>query len=110
MREFDRLAAGDPAAALELCRGDLLEGLEDEWALSARDRHRERVIELLEELACAAEERDDVREAIELTRRQVECDPFDEDAHRRLITRLDAAGDRAGRDAQPTGLGRAPAA
>jgi DNA-binding SARP family transcriptional activator/tetratricopeptide (TPR) repeat protein len=96
VREFDRLAAGDPAAALELCRGDLLEGLEDDWAMSARDRHRERVIELLEELACAAEERGEVRDALELTRRQVACDRFDEDAHRRLITRLDAAGDRAG--------------
>ena len=55
VREFDRLATGDPAAALELCRGDLLEGVEDDWAVSARDRHRERVIELLEELADAAE-------------------------------------------------------
>ena len=96
VREFDRLAAGDPAAALELCRGDLLEGLEDDWAVSARDRHRDRVIELLEELANAAEERGEVRDALELTRRQVECDRFDEDAHRRLIARLDAAGDRAG--------------
>jgi DNA-binding SARP family transcriptional activator/tetratricopeptide (TPR) repeat protein len=96
VREFGRLAAGDPAAALDLCRGDLLEGLEDDWAVSARDRHRQRVIELLEELACAAEERGGVRDALELTRRQVECDRFDEDAHRRLITRLDAAGDRAG--------------
>ena len=57
VREFERLAGGDPAAALELCRGELLEGLEDDWALSARDRHRERVIELLERLAQAAEER-----------------------------------------------------
>ncbi len=51
VREFERLAAGDPAAALELCRGELLEGLEDDWAVAARDRHRERVIELLEVLA-----------------------------------------------------------
>ena len=94
-REFDRLAETDPEAALELCRGELLEGLEDEWALSARERHRERVIALLERLAQAAEQRDEVREAVELTRRQVERDPFDEGAHRRLITRLDASGDRA---------------
>jgi DNA-binding SARP family transcriptional activator len=73
----------------------LLEGLEDEWALSARERHGERVIAVLERRAQAAEQRDDVREAVELTRRQVERDPFDEDAHRRLITRLDASGDRA---------------
>ena len=97
LREFERLAAGDdPAAALELCRGDLLEGLEDDWAVSARDRHRERVIELLERLAQDAEERGELREAIELTRRQVEHDRFDEEAHRRLIERFERAGDRAG--------------
>ncbi len=92
MREFGRLAESDPHGALELCRGELLEGLEDEWALSARDRHRERVIELLEHLAekCGGQ-----REAIDLTRRQVERDPLDEAAARRLIMRLDAAGDRA---------------
>ena len=96
VREFERLAASDPAAALELCRGELLEGLEDDWAVAARDRHRDRVIELLEQLASEAEERGKARDAIELTRRQVERDRFDEDAHRRLIERLDTAGDRAG--------------
>lgn len=96
VREFERLAGSDPAGALELCRGELLEGLEDDWAVGARDRHRERVIELLEELAHAADERGEVREAIELTRRQVEHDRFDEQAHRRLIERCDHAGDRAG--------------
>ena len=35
------------ADADELCRGELLEGLEDEWALQARERQRERVVELL---------------------------------------------------------------
>jgi len=95
VHEFNRLAETDPDAALELCRGELLEGIEDEWALSARERHRERVIAVLERLAQAAEQRDEVREAVELTRRQVERDPFNEDAHRRLITRLDASGDRA---------------
>jgi DNA-binding SARP family transcriptional activator len=91
--EFERLAEADPSGALELCRGDLLEGLEDEWAVSARERHRERVMALLEQLASEAS---DPREAVALTRRQVELDPFDEDAHRRLMTRLAAGGDRAG--------------
>ncbi len=95
VHEFDRLADIDPDGALELCRGELLEGLDDEWALSARERHRERVIVLLERLAQAAEQRGDVPEAIELTRRQIGRDPFDEAAHRRLISRLDASGDRA---------------
>jgi DNA-binding SARP family transcriptional activator/tetratricopeptide (TPR) repeat protein len=79
---------GDP---LELCRGELLEGLEDEWALQARERHRERVVELLEERAQAAEP----QEAIRLTRLQSDRAPFDEQAHRRLMERLAAAGDRA---------------
>ena len=96
-REFERLASGaSPEQALALCRGDLLEGVADEWALSARERHREQVIELLERSARACEERGDVREAIDWTRREVEHDPFDEHAHRRLISRLDAVGDRAG--------------
>jgi DNA-binding SARP family transcriptional activator len=96
VREFERLAESDPAASLELCRGDLLEGLEDDWAVAARDRHRDQVIELLERLASEAEERGETRDAIELTRRQIERDRFDEEAHRRLIERLDRAGDRAG--------------
>jgi len=94
-REFERLAGSHPHAALELCRGELLEGLEDDWALSARERHRERVIGLLEQLAGAAEADGDLRQALDLTRLQVDRDRFDENAHRRLITRLEAAGDRA---------------
>ncbi len=89
VREFERL---DPAEALALCRGELLEGLDDEWVLQARARHRERVIALLEEQARSAQP----SEAIRLTRLQVERDPFDEQAHRRLIERQAAAGERAG--------------
>jgi DNA-binding SARP family transcriptional activator/tetratricopeptide (TPR) repeat protein len=96
VREFERLAAGDPEQALALCRGELLEGIDDDWALSARERHRERVIALLEELALASDRSGDARAAIEHTRRQTERDPFDEEAHRRLISRLVAIGDRAG--------------
>ena len=95
-REFDRLADDDPEQALRLSRGELLEGLEDEWALRARDRHRQRVIDLLEMQAACAERDGDPGRAVEYTRRQVERDPFDEQAHQRLITRLGAAGDRAG--------------
>jgi DNA-binding SARP family transcriptional activator/tetratricopeptide (TPR) repeat protein len=96
VREFERLAARDPDRALELCRGELLEGIEDEWALRARERHREQAVELLEQQARAAEERGSMSEAIASTRRQVERDPLDEHAHQRLIKRLAAAGDRAG--------------
>lgn len=96
-REFERLAVdSSPEDALALCRGELLEGMEDEWALAARERHREQVIGLLERLASECDERGAVRDAIDWTRREVERAPFDEEAHRRLISRLDAVGDRAG--------------
>ncbi len=95
-REFDLLAASAPEEALGLCRGELLEGVEYEWAMSARQRHRERMIELLEQLAQDCERRGEPRQALNFTRRQIERDPFDEEAHRRLISRLDAIGDRAG--------------
>lgn len=94
-REFARLAAAAPESALELCRGELLEGLEEDWAVLARQQHRERVIELLEGLAAAAEQIGDGRAAVRFTRRQVECDPLDEEATRRLMARLSAVGDRA---------------
>ena len=96
VREFDRLAVRAPERALALCRGTLLEGVADEWALLARDRHRANVIELLELLAVAAHEHGDGARSLALTRRQVQEDPLDEAANRRLIERLDAAGDRAG--------------
>jgi len=101
--EFERLAGADPEPALELCRGELLEGIEDDWALLARTRHRDRVIELLEHCARACEQDGDLRGAIEFGRRQVDLDPFDEGAHRRLVTRLDEAGDRG---VSHAGLGR----
>ena len=46
LQEFERLAAaGRPAAALALCRGELLAGFEHEhgWVLAARAEHTARV-------------------------------------------------------------------
>ena len=94
--EFERLAGEDPDAALALCRGELLVGLDDEWVVQMRQRHRERVVELIEQLALSAQARGELRAAIELTRRQVDMDAFDEQAHCRLMRRLAEQGDRAG--------------
>jgi DNA-binding SARP family transcriptional activator len=94
--DVDELERLPDEQALALCRGELLEGVEDEWAIAARERHRARVIAMLERLACACEQQGEPREAIEWTRCQLERDPFDEESHRRLIVRLAAVGDRAG--------------
>ncbi len=86
----------DPEAALELCRGELLEGLEDDWARWRVNATARACSSSWTSLRAKPSGRGDAREAVEWTRRQVERDPFDEESHRRLMRRLAAAGDRAG--------------
>jgi DNA-binding SARP family transcriptional activator len=95
LAEFDALvAAGRCEDALELCRGALLEGLDDDWVYERRDEHRDRVADTLAQLAAEAEARSDPEAAVAFTRRQVALDPLAEDPQRELIRRLAAAGDR----------------
>jgi DNA-binding SARP family transcriptional activator len=94
--EAERLrAAGELEAALALADGELLPGLEDEWAFEARDEHRMRTAAVLEQLAAAAESSGDLRRAADLSRRAAALEPLSEEAHRSLMRRLAAAGDRA---------------
>src|SRR5271167_10212 len=93
LTEFeDLVGAGALEEALALCRGDLLEGLDDEWVYERRDEHRDRVGTVLAQLAAAAEEQGDLAGAIAFTRRQVALDPLVEEAQRDVIRRLAAAG------------------
>jgi DNA-binding SARP family transcriptional activator len=85
------VAAGRDAEALELCRGDLLAGLDDDWIVAARDEHRDARSAALARLAEAA----GPEEALRHARARVALDPLSEEAHRDLMTRLAAAGDRA---------------
>jgi DNA-binding SARP family transcriptional activator len=94
--EFDELVnAGRQREAVELCRGELLSGFEEEWAMIARDAHRERMLDVLEQLARGCEAAGDLDEALEWSRRSIAVDPLSEDAHCGLIARLAASGDRA---------------
>jgi DNA-binding SARP family transcriptional activator len=93
--EAERLRTeGRLEEALALADGELLPGLEDEWAYEARDEHRGWTAALLEQLAQQAEGRGDVKRAIELSRRAAALEPFSEEAHRSLMRRLADAGDR----------------
>jgi DNA-binding SARP family transcriptional activator len=97
LHEFDRLLSGRHAeAALELCRRELLAGLDEDWVLAARDAHRAREGEALGMLASASVAAGDHDSAIALARRRAGLDPFDESAHRELISVLAQAGDRGG--------------
>jgi DNA-binding SARP family transcriptional activator/tetratricopeptide (TPR) repeat protein len=95
-RAFDGLvAAGRADEAVALCAGDLLQGLDEDWVAEARAAHRERLGTVLERLARDAEAAGDGEAALGWTRRQTDLDRFDEEAHRRLMRRLAAAGQRA---------------
>jgi DNA-binding SARP family transcriptional activator len=95
--EAERLRAeGRLEEALALGDGELLPGLEDDWAYEARDEHRGWKVSLLEELAMRAESAGDAKGAIELSRRAAALEPLSEEAHRALMRRLADAGDRPG--------------
>lgn len=94
--DFDRLVEeGRLAEAVELWRGDLLSGLDDEWVLGARDEWRDRLGGVLARLAANAEAAGDLAHAVAHTRRIVALDPLSEEPQGELIRRLAAAGDRA---------------
>ncbi len=90
---FTELArAGKVDEAVELYRGDLLAGVEDDWVHDVREAHRRQLSDMLETLAARTEKAGDLPPAVALSRRRAELDPLDEGAHACLIARLAAAG------------------
>lgn len=97
------LAAGRPAEALALYRGDLAPGLFvngapefDQWLEAERAQLRRAAAEAAGSLAAAAMEAGDGEQAVRWARREVELAWDDEVALRRLMTLLDANGLRSG--------------
>jgi DNA-binding SARP family transcriptional activator/tetratricopeptide (TPR) repeat protein len=76
--------------------GDLLPGVDDEWAEQARAAYRERRSQALAEAAADAEREGRWDDTVRLTRERCRLDPLDEAAHRLLLDRLTASGDKAG--------------
>ncbi len=92
---FEQLAAaGRLQEAIDLYRGDLLSGANDDWVLTTRDEWRERAAVVLARLATEAEQAGNWTAAIAHTRRVVALDPLAEEGQRALIDRLAKAGDR----------------
>ena len=85
----------DLAAAVALCRGELLPDLGEDWADQARSAHHRRHGDLLDRLAAAAEG-PRPRRGDPLVAARCDLDPLDEAAHARLLQRLATAGDRSG--------------
>ena len=95
--EFERCVDEDRLDdAVELSRGEVLTGLDDDWVYERRDEHRDRLSGVLARLADRVEAAGDLPAAIGYTRRRIALDPLAEEPQRVLMRRLAAGGDRAG--------------
>src|SRR4051794_14549335 len=92
----EALSEGDPARAIALHRGPLLQGLDDEWVQRERDDYRDELAAALGAAAQRAEEAGDLAAALEQTRRRLALDELSEPVARDLMRRLAATSDRSG--------------
>ncbi len=90
-----RLDADLYQVALAIYAGDLLpDDLHEEWSVQPREELRALRCQLLKELACAHEARDQRDEAVHALEEVLRTDPLDEEAHRALIQLYVSFGDR----------------
>ena len=95
-RCFEELvAAGQIDDALALTSGELLTGLNHEWAMLARETHRDRLIALLAASSDAAAADGDHVVATARARAAMDLNPLSESAARLLMHRYVDAGDRS---------------
>jgi DNA-binding SARP family transcriptional activator len=94
-------------SAVDLYRGSFLEGFSlkdcpafDDWVLLTRERLQGQALAALQRLAAYYEQRGEVGLAIGYTRRQVELEPWQEEAQRRLMRLLALSGQRSAALAQ----------
>ncbi len=94
LARFDELVADDRLdEALAMSSGALLVGLDDEWAILARESHRDMVIALLRDQSDKAAANGDLALAIERARHAAELNPLSETCARLLMRRYDESGD-----------------
>jgi DNA-binding SARP family transcriptional activator/predicted ATPase len=98
---------GQLEQAVELYRGDFLEGFSvgdspafEEWVLLNRERLRRLVMGAFHRLAECHEQYGEYEHALQHTWRQVELDPWRENAHRQLMRLLALSGQRGAALAQ----------
>jgi serine/threonine-protein kinase len=97
-------AAGDAAGAMQLYRGNLLEGMHiagaapelAQWLDAERFRLRRLAQQTAWRCVEQCQEEGNFAEASRWARRAVELEPFDEQSVRRLLQLLDDGGDRSG--------------
>lgn len=93
---FDELVAdGHLDEALAISSGHLFGGLDDEWAILARESHCDRVITLLRDESDKAAANGNSALAIERARQALELNPLSETCARLLMRRYSEADDRS---------------
>jgi predicted ATPase/DNA-binding SARP family transcriptional activator len=99
VRAFDAaIRRGDSVSletAVNLYRGDLLEGCDEPWAAPEREARREAYLAALQRLATAKREVGDLMAAIAHLRRAANTDPLNESVQRALMEALMQSGDFA---------------
>ena len=97
LQEVRRLIEqGQPRAALDLCRGDLLQELDDDWVVEAREELDRDIAAALRDLMGQAVAAGDPAAAVVWARRRAALCPLDESAGADLISTLVQAGDASG--------------
>ncbi len=104
------LDLGSPSAleqAVALCQGRFLDGFSvsgaapfEEWALLKREQLGHQMLAALRRLATAYEQRGRYEQAQSYARRQVELEPWSEEAHQQLMRLLALSGQRSAALAQ----------
>ena len=115
---YELARKGSCEEAVAIARGELLSGVDYDWAEDARLAYTGELDATLETLATAAESDEDARGAIDWTRRRVALDPLAEGPQRELVRLLAAAADPVAaltayarfRDRLRRDLGMAPSA
>ena len=89
LHEVRRLIGqGQPGAALALCRGDLLQELDDDWVVVARDELEDDIAAALHDVMVQASKAGDRATALACARRRAALRPLDEAAGSDLIRML----------------------
>jgi DNA-binding SARP family transcriptional activator len=86
----------EPQALMDLYRGDLYEGCDDEWIIAPRERLRFRFLDVAAKTVGRYRGERRYAEALALLQRMLQIDPFREDAVRTAMTLRYESGDRAG--------------
>jgi DNA-binding SARP family transcriptional activator len=81
-------------ASISLYAGDLLEDIYDEWCTAERDHLRDLYIQTLDRHSQALQAAGQVEEALKYAALWAEAEPYDENAHRRLMQLFALKGDR----------------